>query len=616
MKLSTFLHDNFVPHIPKPQSQDEKNLSLAPSEIPQAKEQASSLVQPIVVDDISKEKSNKYPDFDTKSVNSLPTSSINGDNQLHRALKGRHLQLLGIGATIGTGLFVTISKALVYGPLSLFLGFVFWSIPILCITVSVAEYVIYLPITSPFVRLGGRCCDTALEVMTAWNFWFLCCAQIPFEVVGVNSVLHFWRDDFSPAIPLAIQVVLYFIINIFGVSVYGEVEFWLSLGKVILAIGLILFTFIVMVGGNPQHDAFGFRYWNNPGPMNSVFPYADALVTHHGSLARFQGFLQCVIQACYTFAGPEYISLVAAEVGGDVRKTLRSAYLQVFIRLSIFFIGGALCVGILVPYNDKTLLETLGASKPGAGSSPYVIAMQNLNIKVLPHIMNALLVTAAFSAGNSYTYCSSRTLYGFALDGFAPKFLTATTKTGIPIYCVLISLCWAFLSFLQLGDGALEVLSWIINIITSCQLINFFILCVVYLFFYRALKAQGIDRSTLPFVSWFQPYTAIFGGLSAFTMIFVASYQVFVPGNWDIKTFLFSYLFIFIDIAIFIGYKLWRRTKWRDPKEVDLVTGLREVEEHEERYFDELLKQHRLDDEGHVKVAWWKRVLTVLFGSD
>ncbi|KAK7684731.1 hypothetical protein QCA50_011972 [Cerrena zonata] len=100
MKLSTFLHDNFVPHIPKPQSQDEKNLSLAPSEIPQAKEQASSLVQPIVVDDISKEKSNKYPDFDTKSVNSLPTSSINGDNQLHRALKGRHLQLLGIGATI------------------------------------------------------------------------------------------------------------------------------------------------------------------------------------------------------------------------------------------------------------------------------------------------------------------------------------------------------------------------------------------------------------------------------------------------------------------------------------------------------------------------------------
>ncbi len=87
----------------------------------------------------------------------------------------------------------------------------------------------------------------------------------------------------------------------------------------------------------------------------------------------------------------------------------------------------------------------MGGSAPGAGGSPYVIAMSNLKIKVLPHIMNGLLVTAAFSAGNSYTYCSSRTLYGVALDGYAPKILTATTKTGIPMYCVIISLLWALL---------------------------------------------------------------------------------------------------------------------------------------------------------------------------
>lgn len=455
--------------------------------------------------------------------------------------------------------------------------------------------------------MAGRCCDEALEIATAWNFWFLCGAQIPFEVTTVNSILHFWRNDYSPAIPLAVQTVLYFIINVFGVAIYGETEFWLSIGKVILATGLLFFTFITMVGGNPAHHAFGFTYWQNPGPMNAYYSVGD--------LGRFQGFMNCLIQACFTFAGPEYVSSVASETVNP-RKTLPLAFKQVFIRLTIFFIGGAISVGVLVAYNDPVLLETLGTLAPGAGASPYVIAMQNLNIKVLPHIINAMLVVAAFSAGNSYTYCSLRTLYGVALDGFAPRFLTATTKTGIPIYCVLISLCWALLSFLQLGKNSATVLTWIINIITLCQLINFTVLCVVYVFFYRAMKAQNISRDTLPFKGWYQPWLAIVGGVSSFIMIFVSSYPVFLPGNWSIQTFLFLYIFIFIDIVIFVAYKLIKRTKWRDPKKVDLVSGLREVELHELKFYEEMQRKNRLDDEGNVRSNFQQRFFSFIFGSE
>ncbi|EEQ40662.1 Amino acid permease family protein [Clavispora lusitaniae] len=574
--IKDFLSDNFIPRPPTSGKQ-----VIHVLEEPKEKSQASII-----------------------STSSSDSESI---NYLHRSLKGRHVQLLGIGATIGSALFVAIGKGLQYGPLNLLLGFLVWSIPILFITVSTAEFVTYLPITSPFVRMAGRCCDTALEIMTAWNFWFLCCAQIPFEVITVNSILHFWRDDFSPAIPLAVQVVLYFIINVFGVAIYGEVEFWLSLGKVVLATGLILFTFITMVGGNPKHDAFGFRYWRDPGPMYVAY--------HTGALGRFQGFLACLIRATFTFAGPEYVSLVASETINP-RKTLPSAFKQVFIRLTIFFIGGALCVGILVPYNDPLLLETLGVTKPGAGGSPYVIAMQNLGISVLPDIVNILLVTAAFSAGNSYTYCSSRTLYGFALDGYAPKILAHTTKTGIPLYCVLISLLWALISFLQMSEGSAKVLDWIINLITSCQLINFTLLCFIYVFFYRAMKAQGIDRKTLPFVGWFQPWLAIIGGASAFTMTFVGTYTVFIPGGWDIKSFLFSYLMIFVDIAIFVGCKIWMKTKWKKPEEVDLVTGLKEVELHEEDYYRKLEALHKLKDDGTIRRSWHERLSTLLFGSE
>lgn len=589
MGIPNFIENNFIPRIPKEAS------------VHQRQKQKTHF--------FSKGKDlGDDEEKDNQSFYTIETDSTGEDQfRLHRSLKGRHVQLLLIGATIGSLLFVTIGTALVQGgPLNLFLGFLIWSLPILFITMSTAEMVSHIPITSPFVRLSGRCCDKALEVTTGWNFWFLCCSQIPFEVTTVNSIIHYWRSDYSPAIPLAVQLVLYFLINLFGVSVYGEVEFFLSLGKVLLATGLIVFTFIVMVGGNPEHDVFGFRYWRDPGPM--------ATYMNTGDLGRFQGFVACLIRACFTFSGPEYVASIASETINP-RKTLPSAFKQVFIRLSVFFIGGALSVGILVAYNDPVLQETSGASSPGAGGSPYVIAMQNLNIKVLPDIINVLLVSAAFSAGNSYTYCSSRTLYGIAMDGYAPRILTATTKNGIPLYCMLISLCWAFISFLQLGSQASLVLDWIINLVTSCQLINFSILCLTYCFYYRALKAQKIDRNSLPFKSWGQPYFAIIGGISAFAMIFICSYQLFLNGGWDFKQFLFSYLFLFIDIGIFFGYKIFRKTKWRDPKEVDLVTGLKEVELHEEEISEVLAHKEELRRQNGGR-RWYHRLQILILGSD
>lgn len=187
---------------------------------------------------------------------------------------------------------------------------------------------------------------------------------------------------------------------------------------------LFSFTFLTMVGANPQHDAYGFRYWKNPG----------AFAEHHstGSLGRFEGFLAALWSASFTVVGPEYIAMVAAEAKRP-RIYIKTAFKTVYWRFGIFFILGALCVGIVIPYNDKTLVGILSGTSGGAGTaaaSPYVIAMNNLGISVLPHITNALMVTSIFSAGNTYTYCSTRALYGLALEGRAPKFLRTCTRKG------------------------------------------------------------------------------------------------------------------------------------------------------------------------------------------
>lgn len=201
---------------------------------------------------------------------------------------------------------------------------------------------------------------------------------------------------------------------------------------------------------------------------------------------------------------------------------------------------GSLAVGILVPHNDPEMTNAFKDGKPGAAASPYVVAMNRLQIGVLPHIVNAMVLTAAFSAGNSYVYCASRSLYGLALEGKAPKVLLRCTSKGVPIYCVLFVLAIGLLGFLQVSNNAAKVLQWFVNLVTASQLINYSVICVTYLRFYAALKAQGVDRDKLPYKGWFQPYAGWFGLAGTFIMTFVGGYTVFLPGNWDVPTFLFS----------------------------------------------------------------------------
>jgi len=231
---------------------------------------------------------------------------------------------------------------------------------------------------------------------------------------------------------------------------------------------------------------------------------------------------------------------MAAGEAENPRVVMPRAYNAVFGRLTAFFVLGSLAVGILVPHDDEELTRAFKDSAPGAAASPYVVSMNRLRVPVLPDIVNAMVLTAAFSAGNSYVYCASRSLYGLALEGKAPRVLLRCTRKGVPIYCVLIVLAIALLSFLQTSNSSSVVLQWFVNLVTASQLINFSVMCFTYIRFYKALAAQGISRDSLPYKGWAQPYAAWFGLTGCFIMTFVGGYAVFLPGQWDVPTFLFS----------------------------------------------------------------------------
>ncbi|KAJ6468217.1 general amino acid permease AGP2 [Mycena sanguinolenta] len=482
-------------------------------------------------------------------------------DQTHRTLKPRHIQLISIGGTIGTVLFVQIGTGLpIGGPGGLLLAFIAWSTVVLAINECLAEMVTWIPISSPYVRFADHFVDEALGVCSGFNLFFGIGTSIPYEIVAFNLMLNFWTDKIPVVSVIVFVVLCYGAINLFGVQFYGESEFWLALGKVVLILGLIVFTFVVMVGGNPEHDVFGFRNWKTPGGPFVAYIY-------EGSLGHFLGLLSSLVQAAFTVSGPEFLAMTAGEAAHP-RRTLPRSFRSLSGRLIVFFVLGALSVGILVPYTDPSLLAT-AAARPGAGSSPYVIAMQRLHLGGLAHVVNALVMLSIFSAGNNYVYTASRTLYGMALEGRVPRVLAKCTANGVPVYSVCATMLLSLLAFLQLGSTSGVVLQWITRFGTASAMANYAMIAFTYIRFHAALKAQGIPRESLPYHSSWQPFCGYYAFIASFTMMFLSGYVVFLPGQWNTTTFVFSYALIALLPVIFIGWKIARRTQWRNLREVD-----------------------------------------------
>ncbi|KAF2708094.1 amino acid transporter-like protein [Pleomassaria siparia CBS 279.74] len=491
---------------------------------------------------------------------------------LHRRLSNRQIQWIAIGGSIGTALFVSIGWGLIEGgPGSLFLSFVIYAFFLGLANSCMAEMTIFMPVVGGWVRMGSKWVDEAYGFMAGWNFFLYEAVLIPFEISALNLVLTYWTDDIPVAAVVAGCVVLYGIINLFAVRAYGEAEFWLSSGKIVLIFMLFAFTFVTMVGGNPQHDAYGFRYWKKPGSFNAYL--------HQGTLGRFEGFLGAFFQASFTIVGPEYVAMVAGEAIYP-RKTIKTAFKTMYYRFGLFFILGSLCVGIVLPYNDPTLVNVLNTQGTGTGAaSPYVIAMKNMGISVLPDLTNALMVTSIFSAGNSYVYCATRTLYSLSIDGHAPRFLQKTTKAGVPIYCFCVTMVFPFLAFLNVGGKASEGVKWLANITQAAQLLDYIFMCTIYIFFFNALKAQGYDRNALPYKGWGQPYVA-YVGVAFFTVVLcIYGYTVFYA--FDIGLFMTYYAMCFICVVLWVGFKLIKRSKFVKATEADLVWERPKIDAYE-----------------------------------
>ncbi|KAL4895511.1 amino acid permease/ SLC12A domain-containing protein [Aspergillus ambiguus] len=491
-------------------------------------------------------------------------------NGLQRKLDNRQIQLVAVGTSIGTVLFVNIGHALEKaGPGSLLLAFIIQSTMLSTVNNCMAEMATYMPITGGFVRMAGKWVDDAFGFMAGWNFFFYQSIIVPFEITALSIVLSFWTDKIPPPAVCGVCIALYIFLNAMAVGVYGEAEFWLSMGKIILILMMFSFTFITMLGGNPQGDAYGFRYW--------VYPGAFAEYITAGTSGKFQGFLAALWAAALACVGPEFISMIAAEAKHP-RVYLNRAFKTVYWRFCVFYVGSALACGIVVAYNDIELVAS--SSGQSSAASPYIIAMGNLGIGVLPHFVNALLITSIFSSGNGCAYYATRCLYGLALEGRAPQILRKCTKNGVPIYCLAVVMAFPFLSFLQLSNDSAMVLSWLTSLGTAAIIINYVVICTTYICFHRACMVQGVDRSKLPYTGWFQPWCAYIGLTWMTTVVLFYGYTSFEP--WNLRSFFLHYTLPILSPILYVVWKLIHKTTFVRPEDVDLNWDSLQITAYEE----------------------------------
>ena len=202
---------------------------------------------------------------------------------------------------------------------------------------------------------------------------------------------------------------------------------------------------------------------------------------------------------------------------------------------------------MLVPSNDKQLLSSSGSGT--AAASPFVIAATGAGVRVVPSIINAVVLTSAWSAGNSgllygqyilrHTFreastdlnSGSRILYGLALEKKAPKIFSRVSRFGIPWVAVIFLSLFICLGFMSLSSGASTVFSWLQDLVSVAALVNWTIICFVYLRFYYGMKAQGIPRSRLPWKAPLQPYVAWVGVISFVILLLTGGYTTFIHGQ-------------------------------------------------------------------------------------
>ncbi|MDR0846511.1 MAG: amino acid permease [Lactobacillales bacterium] len=439
-------------------------------------------------------------------------AEVHEHGELKRALNNRQLQMIALGGTIGTGLFLGVGTAIkTAGPSVLLAYFLAGMVMYLGMRILGEMLVSNLHFRS-FRDLATHYLGPWGGFVVGWMYWVCWIALGMQETVAIGIYLHDYIGAIPTWIPGILLVLVIFLLNCFSVKYFGELEFWFSLLKIITIIALIIGGFWLILSG--AHNTFTFSQ-NGHEHTEIVKASITNLWALGGFMPKgFSGFLLGFQMTFLAYVGIELIGTTAGEVANP-EVNLPKAIKAIPVRISLFYVGAVFVILCALPWNTIAELE----------GSPFVNIFKAIGVPAIGVVMTVVLVTAVLSSTNSGLYSTSRMLFGLAVDGQAPAAFGETNKRQVPFQALLFSFALiaipvVLISFLEDPASAYVIFA---SLGTACMLVVWVILLVTY-FVYRKKHPELHEASTFK-----APFGRVAAGVSIAGFVVVILMMLFDP---------------------------------------------------------------------------------------
>ncbi|GAT18016.1 amino acid permease [Secundilactobacillus silagei] len=461
-------------------------------------------------------------------------TSGNGGNEVKRSLKTRHLSMIALGGSIGTGLFVASGSAIsTAGPGGGLLAYVALGIMVYFLMTSLGEMATNMPVSGSFATYSTKYVDPALGFAMGWNYWFNWAITLAVDISTAALVMKFWLPNVPGWIWSTIILVMIFMINALTVKAFGETEYWMAMIKVVTVVIFLIVGFATIFGIMGGHATGLSNFTYKKAPFVGGVP----------------AILSVFVVAGFSFQGTELVGITAGE-SATPEKSVPKAINQVFWRILLFYILAIFVIACLIPYTSPKLL---GSSASDIAISPFTLVFERAGLAAAASVMNAVILTSVISAANSGMYASSRMLYSLALDDFAPKYFEHTTKNGVPLRAQVATTIVGAIAFITSIAGP-EVYSWLIAASGLTGFIAWVGIAISHFRFRRAFVKQGHQLSELKYhAKWF-PFGPILAFVLCILVIIGQNPSAFVHFDW--KQIGVTYLSVPLFFILFFWYKI------------------------------------------------------------
>ncbi|KMT21790.1 amino acid permease [Clostridium cylindrosporum] len=383
------------------------------------------------------------------------------ENQtLARGLKNRHVQLLAIGGAIGTGLFLGSGKSIHLAGPSILFAYMITGVICFLIMRALGELLLSNLNYHSFVDFVHDYLGKGAAFVTGWTYWFCWISLAMADLTAVGLYIQYWFPNVAQWVPCLIALVILLIMNLATVKLFGEMEFWFALIKVVAIVGLIIVgTFMIIKGFSTDAGASSFtNLWSHGG----FFPNG------------ISGFILSFQMVVFAFVGIELVGLTAGETE-DPERVIPKAINNIPIRIIIFYIGALFVIMSIYPWNSIN-----------PDKSPFVQVFSAAGIVAAASIVNFVVLTSAASACNSAIFSTSRMVYSLAKEENAPKSMTKLTSHQVPSNALIFSAIVILISVILNYVMPKGVFILITSISTFCFIFIWAIIVVSHLKYRKA----------------------------------------------------------------------------------------------------------------------------------